>query len=720
MLSAIDNLNFGLTVKKFGRLRKVYRGSITDYCRTITLGSGYIGKWRLTNLCRDCRKTESGNSPTVAPGGAMARGGLTATCSHFEIDTARHLAGPFAAIEDPNVRLVMLLKAAQTAGSLTWDMAIHWMLVHSRFMRIKVYFCDSDEKAARYCNERLMDTLKNNPDIKPLLPTGAFRFENKQAEIKLLNGKHLIVCSLNESTASSLPADVIIIDEAWLAKPGMINKAIARTKQQHGYKIVIVSQAGEKGQDMDTLWNSLHARIPLTWACPECGGRQPFELHKKRPDDFVARPPRASASPDAPQVTSPDLPLWTEPKPGSYVGFKIDGKISELNTPEEIKAACANTRIECYHCGFEIPDTPAMRRMLNDSYEQEYRLRAVDGALYTPPDYTVGFWNPDPASMFVPFRETMEEYVVAFKANKELGNAIPLRDFYLSRWARAWDAADAMNRISERPGANIYDIDPKKKFPGEKCRISGTDIQFKMTHMVYLAVAVGDGTPPWVLHYEWVKPPAGLTDHQAAEHCKARVRALDNEFGIEQQNSMKDSAHEPGLVREWAAEDAVWARPGPGKRPVWFAYGLLLGDDRPSYKWAHPGRKDTWERFKQYQWHKVPTIKDGKRVLVDVHHRLWSNPSIKEIAERWRDGEGAPKLQIHEKFLTATTGREGLWDQLTSERKIPWKGHPGKLHYNNEGRPNHAWDAWCMIVERMDELGYLNSFGSPPEDVETE
>ena len=415
------------TVKNYRRIQPIYRGSITDYCRSVTLGSGYIGKWRLTNRCRNCAKQNLPN------------------CAHFEIDTAKHLEGVFKAIDDENVRMIMLRKAAQTAGSLTWDMALHFLLVHSRYMRIKVYFCDSDEKAKRYCDERLMDTLKNNADIKPLLPTGAMRYDDKKAEIKLLNGKHLIVCALNDSTASSLPADVIIIDEAWLASAGLLKKAIDRTKQQHGYKIIIVSQAGDVGEEMDNLWNQLHKKVPLTWECPCCHSRQQFELHKERKSDFKAV----------------EIAGLTPPQAGTYCGFKFPKKISEMNTPEEIKAGCAAVTVECFHCGFEIADTHEMRQKLQQTYNQEYREQTADGHFYTPKDYSVGFWNPDSASVFVPFSETAEAFVLAKKAYDDFKNKQPLKDFYLSRWAQPWD-----ENMSERKTMKItvgfYESDPSK------------------------------------------------------------------------------------------------------------------------------------------------------------------------------------------------------------------------------------------------------------------
>jgi hypothetical protein len=220
------------------------------------------------------------------------------------------------------------------------------------------------------------------------------------------------------------------------------------------------------------------------------------------------------------------------------------------------------------------------------------------------------------------------------------------------------------------------------------------------------------------LHYEWIKPAmSGLSDQESRAQVKARVRELNREWGIEQQNFMIDAGHRPDLIREWAAEDAAFGKMKLGGRIVnkWITYGLLVGDDRISYRWPHPGRKATLERFKQYDWTDVDCIREGKRVRIPVHSRLWSNTSIKDIATRWRDGDGAPKIEVHEKFLRDNTP-EGFWKQMTSERKLPWRGRPGKERYDNEGRPNHAWDGFCQVMVRMDELGYLNNFGPPADE----
>ncbi len=663
-----------------------FRGSITDYARTISLGSGYIGVPD-ENVCRTCRDK-----------------GIY-SCRHFEIDTARQLVGPFQAIEDENVRVVMILKAAQTLGSFTWDMSVHYLIVHSRYKRIKVLI-DSDEKARRYCDERLMDTLKNNPDIAPMLPTGARRFDDAKTEIRFTNGKTLTVCGLNESNASSLPSDVIVIDEGWLHQSdGLMKKAVDRTKQIKHRKVIIVGQAGDVKEDQDIIWTSLDKRVPLTFACPCCDGRQEFELNKVRPESFTPRP------------RTHWMGEYEAPKAGTYFGFKTPHKFSDLTTPEQVKAAADATVVECLYCGYEILDTKENRSNLMASYEQNYQETAPDGTRFTPPDYRVGFWNPDPSSVTVPFAQTMYEYILAVKANEEFGNIMPLRDFYKGRWATPWDK-NISSKTEARITASIYD--GKEQLPGEKVRISATDIQHNLTHMIYQAWAIGDGTPPRLLHYEWVKPPAMDTDEQKRNFCKARVRELDKEFGIEVQNSMKDAGHRPDLVREWAAEDAVIIEQvvGWAKKKKVYTYGLLIGDDRLSYLWKNPGRKNSWERFKQERTMvNQDILRDGKRLVIPVYTRSWSNPSIKDIAVRWRDGDGAPRILVHEKFLSDTTP-EGFWAQLNSERKTPWRGRPGKERYDNEGRPNHAWDGFCMVVERMDELYLLNSFGAPEEEKE--
>jgi hypothetical protein len=366
------------------------------------------------------------------------------------------------------------------------------------------------------------------------------------------------------------------------------------------------------------------------------------------------------------------------------------------------------TYFECYHCGSRWDDTPAIREQLDrSSFYVPLRKDAL-------PE-NIGFNFPQWINRRLAWGPILLNKLKAQRSAETRGNYGPLRLWWQKQAARTWDK-DMMAKAPEKIAASIYD--GKEQLPGELVRISGTDCQHELTHMIYQAWAIGDGVPPRLLYYEWIKPVTGLeTDYAKREWCKNRVRALDKEHGIEQQNSMKDCAHRPDLVREWAAEDAIFSRIKTGGqiKSKWITYGLLIGDEKASYRWHHPGRPSTLERFKQKETVLVEMMKDGKKIRIPVQHRLWSNPSIKDIAVRWRDGDGAPRIQVHQQFLDDIT-KEGFWAQMCSERKLPWKGRPGKERYDNEDKPNHAWDGFCMVMVRMDELGYLTSFGAPGDD----
>lgn len=445
--------------------REPYRGSITDYARAITLGAGYMVPD--DNVCRNC-----------------AAAGIR-YCRHFEIDTCRQLAGPFAAMDDPNVWLTMVAKATQTLGSLTWDLALHYLIVHSRYMRIKI-FLDSDEKARKYCDERLMDTLRRNPDIAPLLPVGGqLRHDDRKAEIKFINGKVIVVGGLNDSNTSSLSGDCVIIDEGWEhGSDGQMTKAIDRTKQVAYRKVIVVGRAGRQDEDQDKIWQTLDKHVPVTWACPCCGSRQSFDLRGpvyRRAQEFkpvlvtdeMWRAFRARFNLGANELPLPPAP----PKPLAYAGLKLDRPLSEIGSGEDIKAAALAATLECYHCGFNIPDTKPMRRALMASYEQEYRIPGPHG-YYTPPNYSVGFWNPDPVSVTIPFAQTMRAFILAKKASTS-GNRLPVEDFYMDRWARAWD--ESLIELRDN-SISVGSYDPNEVMPHEHSRDMAVDCQQNQDH----------------------------------------------------------------------------------------------------------------------------------------------------------------------------------------------------------------------------------------------
>lgn len=711
------------TAAKFGRLKAAFRGSYTDYCRSVKLGSGYIGKWRLTNLCRNCRAEY------------LARGGHPwpefskppIRCHHFEIDTARQLAGPLRAIEDPNVRVMMLLKAAQTAGSLTWDMAVHALLVLSHYMRIMVLM-DSDEKAKAYCNRRLMDTLKANPDIAPLLPTGAERFGVSDTEIRLLNGKVIFVGGLNDRNASSLPADVMILDEGWLAQSnGLLKKAFGRLKQQAGGKIILVSQAGDVDEDQDGIWKSLHKRVPLTWACPCCGGRQEFQLSEHRPQDFTPKPPLAAWQAEVSQwkrmhgeMISPEFYLPEPPAPGTHYGYKLPKKISELTTAEEIKAACAQTTYECRDCGYQIADTWEMRQRLHATYEQDYQETDQFGNKFTPENYTVGFWNPDPASVFVPFAETMEDYVDAVKAKENFGTYTKLQIFYTQRWARAWNINQHGRNSALTFVPSSYETDPGQLSYGAE------------THCRQMTVDCGKA--PWAGPEEHVIGKLFFEVRDIHKHGHSRqmarglVEDLDGQPGsawallAAQQRYWKipaarvfvDSAWMPSQVEEAAVKHFELVKPRGGTVEQPSCWRMVAGSDYkrisvnskradyifariPNLKSAHDGHGKLWRMYLwRLTWGNYHFEQQFESIRTKSVSIEWEILPLEKLVIVGLDGQ--PSKELTEKYLAYERDLPNHWQSWESQLSSRYEDPKIKTFkdYDKKSRPTEARDLGLM------------------------
>lgn len=691
--TAEQNAAAKVTSSAWRGIGRSFRGAIYDYARTILLGSGYLGDWALTNLCRNCR----------------AKGGIR-TCRHFEIDTARHLIGPFNAILDPNVRIIMLLKAAQTAGSLVWDLTVHYLLVHSPYMRVKVLM-DCEEKARNYCVQRLMETLRKNPDIAPLLPTGAGRFGVTDTELRLLNGKTLFVGGLNETNASSLPADVMILDESWLHQSdGLTKKAVNRVKQsQKNGKLIIVGQAGNKGEDQDVIWEGLNIRVPLTWCCPRCGIRQPFG--ERGPS--ILRP--ANFTPHAIVAGQENAP-----KPETYAGLKTRKRHNEVSTAEEIQTAADTAFLECLHCGLEMEDTPPIREAINATFEQEYRQKLPDGTFYTPKNFSVGFWQPDPASMFVAWKSTMKEYIVAKKADDDFKNKVPLQDFFKANWALPWD--ENLVTVLRARTQEKYDLqsDWPEEWKGRRSLI--VDCQHELQHFWASAFAVsqtGKSRQLWRGLVRGFGDPAKAVTWTPEKNETPMLVDVQKHFGILDQRVFLDGGYMREELVEECAKHGHWGKID-GER-VWLCWTLLVGS--PQKDFAHFEDKNPKVRYPVSDvYYETPKFKvDGRRVDVEMFY--FSALRMSQMFARLRDGAGPETLFLPE---TESPDNKLSWtaqinsctphyeiSKKTGEATEIWKA-------DKQSIPTHYFDVgkmWCVVMCLWGIGGFKDSL-SPQVEVE--
>lgn len=678
---------------------KVFRGTLAEYARGISLGYGYIlpaEPKSYDNLCRNCR----------------AKG--LKTCRHFEIDTCRQLTGPMTALLDHSVPQVMVLKAVQTLGSLIWDLWLHYLIVHSTHYRIKV-FIDSAEKVLRYCDERLMPTLRKNPDISCMIPVnGISRYDATKTSIIFSNGKSVEILALNDSSASSLTADVVAIDEGWEHhSDGLMQKALDRLKQAKSSgntKSFIVGQAGNKNEDQDRIWTKLNKIVRGKWACPNCGGRQTFGEHGPsvlRPNDFKPLIGKTS--------------LIEQPKPGTYAGLKVARSFGNANNPEEIIALAKTATLECFYCGYEITDTRSNRRALLETYDQEYRVEGEGGWLYTPKDYTVGFWNPDPASETIPFWETMYEYIVAKKAKEDFQNVIPLRDFYQNRWATAWD--EKMMREIKARYQEAYDIqsDWPEEWKGRRLLI--VDCQHELQHFWASSWAVskmGKSRQLWRGLVRGFGNESSKSTWTPESKDTPNLCDIQKHFGILHQRVFLDGKYMTEELVEECAKHGHWGKID-GER-VWLCWNLLCGSAQKNF--SHAGdqnmklRHPVSDAYQQYPKFKV----DGETVTVEMFY--YAKTAMSQMFARLRDGNGPETL-----FLPETEDAENKhsWtaqinscyahfeqSKKTGEFTEIWKA-------DKQSTPTHFFDCgtiFCAVLCLWGIAGLINTLPEP-KTVET-
>jgi hypothetical protein len=129
------------------------------------------------------------------------------------------------------------------------------------------------------------------------------------------------------------------------------------------------------------------------------------------------------------------------------------------------------TYYECFHCGSAWPDTPAMRRQIDQS---SYYVPSNPSALWE----NVGFSWPSWAGQRLAWggEFNMLGFLRATKTYEEKGNVEPLRQWYQKSAARPWSLNMAKKRNLD-VAVGSYETDPLKLMPDFHSRDMTVDAQ---------------------------------------------------------------------------------------------------------------------------------------------------------------------------------------------------------------------------------------------------
>lgn len=640
-----------LVQKGFASLGKTFRGEIWDNCKRFRLvGKAYEAMPREQN-------------------------------GHFVIESARHLAGPLMALRDPGVRVVVVIGATQVLKSIIGDIWTPFVIEHEP--RNMLVLFEDDPKAKLFCDARLMDTIYQHPIISGRV-ADVDRHDATKTVIKLPN-MLLKVCGLNDGNVSSLSWPLMWISESWQhGRDGLLRKAIKRADRfPSDCKILIESQAGLVGEDLHTEASSAH-QVPLTWACPYCGGRQTWDFTQTRPETFTPLPRFDGTG--------------TPPKPGTYAGMTFDGE--PLTIDERARTAVW----QCYHCGTGIKDTREIRQQIMDSYQQDYKINGVSPR-------AVCFTLPKESARDNSFEESAKSYLKA-KLSEKAGNMLPIQDWYMQERAIFYGPKLTQVQVSVITG----NYDPTNTMPDERARLMMVDSQMdpetkKIGHFWYVA---------------WSVDKFGNITQLARGYATSWQEwiAIQKGLKIPNKNVGIDGGHWLHEIVEIAAAnwELVVETIGRKKISVRSTWKILVGHGtKRSFRWDDK----QWRVVAPPSYHSCRVeIKKGEFVSLQVPVYYWSNLSVKDQLFTLRaGGNGKPKMvALRREQLTAATQAKEVGDlaydkQVSVEYRTQKNGKD--IWLEGKENVNHYNDCECEGIV-LCGLGGLLGHTTAPDESATE
>lgn len=569
---------------------------------------------------------------------------------HFQLRSARHVAGPMAALVDPWVRLVHIIGATQVLKSVVGDAWVIYCMEH--VCRWMLVLFEGDEKATQYAGTRLMPTLHQHPQLGSVIRQVQLenRFDVTTTLIKA-PGMVLKVGGLNDKNVSTFSWPLIWVSEAWQHhNDGLLEKAFKRADRfPEDSKILNESQAGLADEDLHNAVKKARP-VPLEWQCPACAGWQTWEWRHWsyiRPADFVPRPRRkVSTANVGGQIALIESEI---PKAGTYGGMKW---VDDARGTRTIEERSRSAWWECVWCGHKIEDTKPVRQGLMDSYRQDYRSAAVSetsrsaapdpagtGALHSGTPRQVVFTLPYESARDNRFEKTVANYLAAREA-KAQGNPIRMQDWFMAERAVFYDPA--LGRILRVQTQEKYDA--KSDWPEEWAghRTLVVDCQHELQFFWASVWAVSRTGKSRQL---WRGMLRGFGDHKKEDKEQPEtITAKQREFGVKDQFVFLDC----GYMRNELATECVrhghWAT--INRERHWVCWTLLCGSKQRDF--SHADDKNSKVRYPVSDpFLEYPELRvDQYRVSVEVYY--FSALQMGDMWARYRDGHGPETMFLAE------------------------------------------------------------------------
>ena len=364
----------------------------------------------------------------------------SARSPEFDINATPYLREPMLSVADNSFREVIII-APVGAGKTTMQEGLYqWIIAEEPGPTLVT--AQTDDAAKDWVDTRFAPSLKLNPKLLPLIPTGKNKNNFRKNEI-IFPHMPIHFGGANLSNLQSKSILWVFGDEGGLWKDGMLEEARRRTHDRWNSRVVLVSQGGVEGDQLDSAFQDGEIH-DFSFLCPSCQTRQKYE--------------------------------WKQMK------FERIKNIAEEWDWEKISAtvhyACINDE-----CEATFEDKPESRRRLSMSGEyvsrhNNHKLRRIS---YTWPAMAV-WW--------IEWSKLVEEWITAEDERKKL-NFAPLRQFIQKRLAQTWvELRESAQLKSATDAYNKKEYHNGEKWELEHFRFMSVDVQIDYFVVVIRAWSV--------------------------------------------------------------------------------------------------------------------------------------------------------------------------------------------------------------------------------------
>ena len=201
----------------------------------------------------------------------------------FDIEQTPWLKWPMLQIADDENKEIVIMAPVGSGKTTMFEGLLPWIVSQEPGPCMMVMQTDDD--ARTFVDTRLHPELKINEMVKPLLPSGKNRGNFRKNEI-LFPHMPLHIGGANLSNLQSKSIRWVILDEVWLFKPGMLEEARRRTHDRWNSRVVLCSQAGVEGDQLDGAFTDALIH-DFCFECPKCKAVQSYQW-KQVKWDYIA------------------------------------------------------------------------------------------------------------------------------------------------------------------------------------------------------------------------------------------------------------------------------------------------------------------------------------------------------------------------------------------------------------------------------------------------